>query len=206
MEGTFFLQAPRPRKGRSERGLNGDGRWKKVVGVFPSSSSHPASSNSVHGARGGGCRAREEKRERGSRNHEQVQGTRHHVARINDSRPRRRYEARKHFPFFSLHPPPADYDSSSRRKIGLCSSPKDKSLLGVVPRFRLILFERLFFYSFFRKLYHAWKVENYRKVNILVIPRTEYLFLIEVLPMRFFIRCVQGIVNKGRIIVKCIDV
>lgn len=38
--------------------------------------------------------------ERKSRNHEQVQGTRHHVARINDSRPRRRYEARKHFPFF----------------------------------------------------------------------------------------------------------
>lgn len=202
MEGTFFLQAPRPRKGRSERGLNGDGRWKKVVGVFPSSSSHPASSNSVHGARGGGCRAREEKRERGSRNHEQVQGTRHHVARINDSRPRRRYEARKHFPFFSLHPPrPITIPPR-----GLCSSPKGKSLLGVVPRSRLILFERLFFYSFFKKLYHAWKIENYRKVSMLVIPRTEYLFLIEVLLIRFLIRIlVQGIVDKRRI-VKCIDV
>lgn len=206
MEGTFFLQAPRPRKGRSERGLNGDGRWKKVVGVFPSSSSHPASSNSVHGGGGGGCRAREEKRERGSRNHEQVQGTRHHVARINDSRPRRRYEARKHFPFFSLHPPrpitipPRGGRSDSARR------PKANRFWDVWVSSRLILFERLFFYSFFRKLYHAWKVENYRKVNILVIPRTEYVFLIEILPMRFFIRCVQGIVNKGRIIVKCIDV
>lgn len=202
MEGTFFLQAPRSRKGRSERGLNGDGRWKKVVGVFPSSSSHPTSSNSVHGARGGGCRAREEKRERGSRNHEQVQGTRHHVARINDSRPRRRYEARKHFPFFSLHPPrPITIPPR-----GLWSSPKGKSLLGVVPRSRLILFERLFFYSFFKKLYHAWKIENYRKVSMLVIPRTEYLFLIEVLLIRFLIRIlVQGIVDKRRI-VKCIDV
>ena len=41
---------------------------------------------------------------------------------------------------------------------------------------------------------------------MLVIPRTEYLFLIEVLLIRFLIRIlVQGIVDK-RIIVKCIDV
>lgn len=83
---------------------------EKVVGVFPSSR--------------GGCtmpagRTRRLREERGSRNHEQVQGTRHHVARINDSRPRRRYEARKHFPFFSRRgtPRPSDYDSSSSRRI-----------------------------------------------------------------------------------------
>lgn len=59
--------------------------------------------------------------ERGSRNHERVQGTRHHVARINDSRPRRRYEARKHFPFFSppssaRSPWPITIPRSSRRR------------------------------------------------------------------------------------------
>lgn len=119
--------------------------------MFPSSSSHPASSNSasVLGPRGG-CRARE-KRERGSRNHEQVQGTRHHVARINDSRPRRRYEARKHFPFFSRPDPPSSTRSSGTRLRFLLEE-GDRTLLVAQRQIaseisRLILFERLFLQS-----------------------------------------------------------
>lgn len=78
-------------------------------------------------------RERVERRERGSRNHEQVQGTRHHVARINDSRPRRRYEARKHFPFFSsaalgaLPSPPGDYAPRGRSRIPVRPVPADRS-------------------------------------------------------------------------------
>ena len=66
-------------------------------------------------------RERERREERGSCNHEQVQGTRHHVARINDSRPRRRYEARKHFPFFSYAPLASWRLRASRGRSGIYS-------------------------------------------------------------------------------------
>lgn len=178
---------------------------EKLVGVFPSS--QPPREEGKAACTMPAGRTRRLREERGSRNHEQVQGTRHHVARINDSRPRRRYEARKHFPFFS-RPPLSAWHFRLRF---LLEEEEDRRIhaRSVVNRFQILILSRVNLSSSNRGLLvrfsericsMKYNRRYYYKMSIRIsICSILYIIIYYIYEwVRFLIRYVQGIVDIGK--------